>query len=108
MRLCILILVTLLAACDSPSPQFFGAPKAEVAVGGMRFSVHRRADAVEVYRLGFLFRPSESAVLANAERAIEIATGCRAVGLTGDQALIKARLDCGAPLTAQPVDQRAG
>ena len=94
MRRLFLICCLALAGCDSPSPQFIGSPNAEVTVGGMRFSVHRRGDSVEVYRLGLIFRPSEAEVLANAERAIELTTGCAVRGMNGDQALIKARLDC--------------
>lgn len=94
MRMLLLICGLLLFACDSPSPQFIGTPNAEVEVGGMRFSVHRRGDAVEAYRLGFIFRPSESEVLANATRAFELSTGCQVHKLRGDQALVKARLVC--------------
>lgn len=94
MRWPLLVLCLGLAGCDSPSPQFMGAPQAEVTVDGMRFSVHRRGDAVEVYRLGFIFRPSEAEVLAKAERAILMTTGCAVRHLNGDQALIKATLRC--------------
>ena len=105
--LCIIIvLIGCLSGCDSPSPQFIGAQKTEVAQGGMRFSIHRRGNLVEAYRLGFIFRPSETAVLSNARQAIERATGCLVAGLSGDQALIKARLNCdSAPQT--PVESSA-
>jgi len=92
-----LSILLLLAACDSPSPRFIGSPKAEVEAGGMRFSIHRRGDAVEAYRLGFIFRPSEAQVLINATRAIELSTGCQVKKLSGDQALVKAILECSSP-----------
>ena len=84
MRLVFLLGLVALVGCYSPSPQFIGTPQADVTVSGMRFSVHRRGDAVEVYRLGFIFRPNEAEVLANPERAIEITAGCAVRGMSGD------------------------
>lgn len=68
-----------------------------VIAGGSRFSVWRVGEEVEVLRTSPEALPRLSVVLARAEQAIVLATGCavRAGTMIGDQALIKARLDCG-------------
>lgn len=91
------LLVTLLSACDSPSPAFIGAEQTSVVIEGSTFSVHRKGDKVEVYRTSFEYLPPRAQVLARAERAIEQTTGCkvRQGSLLGDQAIITAQLQCG-------------
>lgn len=94
-----------LAGCDSPSPRFAGAERHEVRVGGSTFTVFRKDDEVEVYRTSMEVLPRLSVVLANAQTAIVQGTGCavREGSLTGDPALIRARLNCtGAPLPPLP------
>ncbi len=87
----------LLAACDSPSVAFIGAPASVVVIDGSRFAVHRRDDRVEVYRTSFEMLPDPRLVALKAELAIMRATGCpvRKGSLEGDAAVIKARLACG-------------
>lgn len=96
MRVIFLVLLGFLAACDSPSPSFMGPPPIVITIEQSTFAVHRRLDRVEVYRTSFEFTPDRAGVLRRAERAIEQATGCtvRARTLVGDQALIRATLDC--------------
>ena len=98
--------LALLSACDSPSMAFQGTPGTRVEIGGSTFSVHRREDRVEVYRVSVEMLPNRAEVLAKAELAIEQATGCKVWKgtLKGDQALIKARLACNgeAPAPALP------
>ena len=86
----------LLAACDSPSVGFMGAPAAVIVIDGSRFAVHWRDDRVEVYRTSFEVLPDMAEILARAELAIIRATGCqiRKGSLADDVALITARLDC--------------
>ncbi len=90
------IALVLLTACDSPSPAFMHAEKTVVEIDGSRFSVHRRGDRVEVYRVSPEWLPRLSEVLARARRAIEQATGCPVAdgSLSGDHALIRAELNC--------------
>ena len=49
----VLPLFLLLAACASPSPEFFGANRAEVTVDGRAFTVLRRESRVQVIRHGY-------------------------------------------------------
>ncbi len=84
-----------LAGCSAPSPYFHGARIGVVETGGMRFTVYRRADEVEVHRRGGGI-PRERDVLLGAIRAIEIATGCpvRPRSMKGDQGVVTAEIDC--------------
>ena len=103
-RVLLVVFAGFLASCDSPSVAFMGAQKTVVTIEGSTFSVHRREDLVEVYRTSFEMLPSLPRVLRNAELAIVQATGCkvRSGSLQGDQALIKARLNCGAEAAVAP------
>lgn len=90
-----LSLVVLLAACASPSPRFAGARAGAVEVDGMRFTIYRRADEVEVHRSGGGI-PRQRDVLLAAIRAVRTVTGCpvRPRSLKGDQAVMTAEIDC--------------
>ncbi|SEV88280.1 hypothetical protein SAMN05444851_0074 [Aliiroseovarius sediminilitoris] len=100
-RTCAAFLVTglVVAACDSPSPQFMSADTSvkKATVDGSTFSVHRRENWVEVYRTSFEALPRIPVILARAKTAIEQATGCKVVegSLSGDQAIQRAEIDCG-------------
>ncbi|WP_157937655.1 hypothetical protein [Oceaniglobus roseus] len=89
--------LALLAGCDSPSVAFSGVPAQRITVGPSTFSVRVRGERAESLRVSREFRPSESAVLARAAQAIEQASGCAIArgGLEGDQAIQRAKLDCG-------------
>ena len=89
-----LLLPICLAACDSPSLAFTGAPAARVSVGGSEFTVRRRGDQVEAVRTSREVLPSRSGTEAKARRAIEIATGCGVKEIGGDVSMQLARLDC--------------
>lgn len=94
----LLTLMTFIAACDSPSPQFMSADTSvrKVTVEGSTFSVHRRENWVEVYRTSFEALPRIPVILARAKIAIEQATNCNVVegSLSGDQAIQRAEIDC--------------
>ncbi len=89
----------LVAACDSPSPQFMSSDTSvkKVTVEGSTFSIHRRENWVEVYRTSFEALPRIPVILSRAKIAIEQATGCQVVegSLSGDQAIQRAEIDCG-------------
>ncbi|GGE49601.1 hypothetical protein [Actibacterium pelagium] len=87
------IALTILTACDAPSPGMSGAITREVTVEGSTFTVHRLGDRAEAIRTNFEFRDG---VMARGHRAIELATGCQIVrgSFTGDPALMKAKLKC--------------
>ncbi len=84
-----------LAGCTAPSPYFHGARIGMVETGGMRFTIYRRADEVELHRKGGGI-PRERDVFLGAIEAIRIATGCtvRPRSMKGDQAIVTAEIDC--------------
>lgn len=86
-----------LAACDSPSPRAASWPNHRtIEQNGMTFGLHWNRKEIEIYRISRRFRPDLTEVRANAILATERATGCtiRPGTLTGDRALLKARLTC--------------
>lgn len=78
-----------------------GQPVQEVTVSGSKFRIYMRSGTsrVEAHRVSFEPLPSKVLILTKAVRAIEIATGCNVEknGFSGDQAIIKARVDCRLP-----------
>lgn len=89
------MLVLCLAGCNGPGPDFRGASATRIGVGGSAFDVrvlYRRAEAV---RVNPQVAPRLAAFAPQAVIAIEGASGCRVERLTGDQAMMRATLDCG-------------
>ncbi|WP_226782085.1 YgdI/YgdR family lipoprotein [Oceaniglobus trochenteri] len=86
-----------LAGCDSPSIAFQGVPAQSVTVGPSTFSVRVRGDRAEAMRVSRERWPAKPDILARGEEAIRRASGCGIAknGLSGDQAIVRARLDCG-------------
>lgn len=91
-----LVLLVLVAGCDSPAPGVSRLASARLTVGGMEFGVHWSAERAEAYRLTRQWRPDRAAVFARAKVAIERASGCpvRKGSLGGDVAIVTAALDC--------------
>lgn len=96
-----LALLLFLAACGaSPAPQFFGATRHQVTLGGIEFVVFQKDDRAEVVRLGYLGRAERAPVPALMEQAIARTTGCRAVpgsmitGLPGDTGEARFDITC--------------
>lgn len=96
-----LILLLFLTACGaSPAPQFFGATRHEVTLGGISFVVFQKDDRAEVVRLGYLTRAERAPVPDLMIMAAEKITGCHVVpgptvtGLPGDTGEARFRLDC--------------
>jgi len=95
MRLPIVIPLLALAACDTASPEFAGVAPVRVTAGASVFDIRvdgRRAEAV---RLNPQPAPRLASVGVPAVLAIEAVSGCRVDRLTGDQAMMRATLDCG-------------
>lgn len=86
----------VLVACDSPSVAFRDAVTLQAEAGGSLFSIHAKANRVEVYRISREWRPKREVILARSRAAIEKGTGCRVVDgtLTGDQAIQRAEIAC--------------
>jgi len=78
-----------------------GQPMTPVVVAGSTFRVYMASGSsrVEAHRVSVESFPSRSLTIAKAKRAIEIASGCNVDNRTvqGDQAIIKARVDCTLP-----------
>ncbi|MFB2532405.1 hypothetical protein ACEYYB_00015 [Paracoccus sp. p4-l81] len=99
MKTILLPLILLLAACASPAPQFFGALRHDLTVGGIGFTVFEKDDRVEVIRHGYLPRAARDRVPGLMRQAVEQATGCRLRGdlvtkLPGDTGEARGRIDC--------------
>lgn len=90
-----------LAACASPAPQFFGAARHDVTLGGIDFTVFHTATEAEVIRHGYLARAARDRVPALMIQAAEQATGCAVdpgrivTGLPGDTGEARMALLCG-------------
>ncbi|QYX55804.1 hypothetical protein K1T73_12020 [Roseovarius sp. SCSIO 43702] len=71
-------------------------PVTRVAVSGDLFDVRVQGRRAEAVRLNSRWAPDRMSVAVAATHAIERVSGCRVAGLSGDQAMLEARLDCGA------------
>ena len=92
------------AACDSPTPRYLNGSSAEVEIAGSRFVVFRNGVEVEAYRVSREDRPSEQKILLRAGFAMEAVSGCKISpgSMTGDQAIVRATLQCGAQQLSLP------
>ena len=94
MRLLLCPLI-LLAACNSPSPQFRGIAPTRVTVEGSVFDVRVNDNRAEAIRINPQYAPRFGPIRARAGQAMALVSGCRVVSVGGDQALAFGRLDCG-------------
>ncbi|MBU2981620.1 hypothetical protein KO498_07300 [Lentibacter algarum] len=90
----IAIALTLLAACDTPSLPFRGAPLSRIVVDGSSFDIRVHDRRAEAIRTNSEWAPRMSTVAPRAVAAIEQASGCTVKRLRGDQAMIVADLKC--------------
>lgn len=79
MRLMILPLLFLLAACETAHPTMMGALKHEVTLDGIRFVVFQKGDQAEVLRMGYLRRAERAPIPALMEQAAAVTTGCAVI-----------------------------
>ncbi|MEM5469050.1 hypothetical protein [Celeribacter marinus] len=92
----------ILPACAIDSPQIGKTliTPTPIVVDGATFRIFRQrggGSSVEAHRINVMVPPpSRTAIVAKAAIAITQATGCpiKAGSLVGDQALVKAELDC--------------
>ncbi|MBI1492883.1 hypothetical protein [Halocynthiibacter styelae] len=96
MMICLLCL-HVIAACSGPGVQMTGVQGQKVTVQGSAFTVYTRGDHAQAVRTGFEFPARISDIFPKAAIAIEQVSGCsvRPSGMSGDAALIRAKLDCG-------------
>ncbi|WP_294620778.1 hypothetical protein [uncultured Roseovarius sp.] len=95
MRYAVLFTLAVLAACDTPSPDFRGVPAHRVSMGGSDFDIRIKGLHAEAIRTNVQWAPRMAATAPQGLAAIEAVSGCRVDKLTGDQAMMQARLDCG-------------
>ena len=85
----------LLAACNTPGPEFRGLAATQVTVAGSVFDVRVRDDRAEAIRVNAQYAPRIGPIHARAAFAMQRVSGCRVGRMAGDQAQATARLHCG-------------
>ena len=86
--------LTVLCACNTPSPKFRGVAPVRINIGQSSFDVRVIGNRAEAIRLNPEWAPRLESVAPRAVAAIERVSGCAVARLDGDQALILARLTC--------------
>ncbi len=89
-----LLLLTILAACNTAGPYFQGVPPTRITVDGSVFDVRVRGDLAEAIRINAEYAPRFGPIRDRAAQAMAMASGCRVGDLRGDQAQSIARLEC--------------
>lgn len=89
-----LILMALLAGCNTPSPAFRGVPVQTVSVDGSTFDVRVKAKTAEAIRTNVQYAPRFGPIKDRAAVAIEQVSGCEVRSISGDQAVAVAKLKC--------------
>lgn len=92
----LVLILTLLVACNQGTPRFWNAPAHRVSVDGIEFEVRRVGDLVQAERLTWMLFPKRSAVLGPARQAVWQVTGCHVVGLDPayDPSVLTMRVRC--------------
>lgn len=95
-RLELISFVCIVVACSGPGVQMTGVQGQKVTVQGSDFTVYIRGERAQAVRTGFEFPARISDIFPKAAIAIEQVSGCsvRPSGMSGDAALIRAKLDC--------------
>lgn len=91
----LLCAAVVLAACNTPGPQFRGAPATRITVQGSTFDVRVRDNRAEAIRVNMQYAPRFGPIQARAGGAMATVSGCKVVEVSGDQAQAFGRLDCG-------------
>ncbi len=107
MRLTLIwLLFAFTAACNTPNPGFRGAAVTRVTVDGSTFDVRQRGLRAEAIRINPQYAPRFGPIRYRAALAMQQASGCEVLDVTGDQAQAFGRLKCGAvaaPRVIQPL-----
>ncbi|MFD1509583.1 hypothetical protein [Lacimonas salitolerans] len=103
MRYALCLVVLMLAACNTPSPGFRGIDPVRVKVGPSVFDVRVQDGQAEALRINSDYAPRMGPIGPRATLAIEQVSGCTVRRLGGDQAMIRASLNCGKVDAPPPV-----
>lgn len=90
----LLLFLTALIACNTPSPAFRGLPPTRVTIDGSTFDVRVREDRAEVIRINPEYAPRFGLIRDRAAAAMAQVSGCEVKAVGGDQALAVGVLDC--------------
>ena len=92
----LLCFLLVLMSCSAPGSRFRGVEPVQVFVDGAHFDVYHSGEDVTAIRMNFAVLPNLLETTARALVEIELATVCKVVlsSVSGDQALIKARVVC--------------
>lgn len=91
-----LLILLVLGACGTPGPEFAGVAPVRVKLGASVFDIRVAGRRAEAIRLNPRPAMRLASVGVPAVLAIERVSGCRVDRLRGDQAMMRAALDCGA------------
>ena len=91
-------LLLLLTACNTPSAGFRDVAVSTVTIDGSTFDVRIKDFRAEALRTNVQYAPRMGPIGGRAAMAIEQVSGCRVHDISGDQAVVQARLDCGGGL----------
>ena len=86
--------VLMLTACNTPDRPFRGLTPTRVEVEGSVFDIRVRGEFAEAIRVNPQYAPRFEPVRSRAAVAFAQVSGCRVVGVLGDQSQMTANLDC--------------
>lgn len=86
--------LTLLVACNTPSPHFRGVPATRITVDGSVFDVRVKGNLAEAIRVNAQYAPRFGPIRSRAAFAMAQVSGCKVKQVDGDQALATGKLSC--------------
>ena len=90
-----LVLLLVLAACNTAGPHFRGLPATTVSVEGSTFDVRVNGALAEAIRTNVQYAPRFGPIRDRAGKAMAMVSGCTVREVRGDQAQATGILDCG-------------
>jgi hypothetical protein len=104
MRVFFVLIGLTLTACDAPTPGFQGSEVSRHVIEGSSFTVYVKGSTAQAVRTNRQFAPRIGPLAGRAAIAIQQASGCRVTSLSGDAAVLVARLSCAKPVRPCDVD----